>query len=208
MQNGNDRPPYIRFETRAVEDRARSITSGKYETKDVDYVILMRPGSRDTVEKLATDFLSDWHRKAMDNQIPNSWYAEAKQGYEMWKSGQELPTSGTPIKGWPVLSPSQQQNLLNAGIRSVEDLASLPDGSLHMVGIGGMDMKRKAAAWLAEAQAKGALTQQNAALQAQIDALVENNRVMAAELAALKPTAETKLKPNPFLKQTNGPNPS
>lgn len=202
MQNGNDRPPFIRFETRALEDRAKSLGSGKYEMVDVDFAILMRPGSRDTVEKRVEDFLKDWETRARNGQIPSSWYAEAKQGYQFWKSGQELPTSGTPIKGWAVLSPSQQQNLLNAGVRTVEDLASFPDGSLHQVGMGGTDMKRKASAWLAETAAKGSLTQQNADLLARLEAQEKLMESLSKELSSLKqPITENSLKPNPYLKQ-------
>lgn len=186
MQNGNDRPPYIRFERRAVEDRTKDKTNGVFQMKDVDFVIIQRPGSRDTVERVADDFLADWETKARKGELPLSWAQDARKGYEFWKSGEEMPVNGTAIKGWCVLTPAQQANILQAGIRTVEDLAAVPDGSIGILGIGGVDLKRKASAWLSEAQLKGVVAQENANLKAQLDDQAKLLAQLSKELQELK----------------------
>lgn len=107
----NQRPPYVTFERRPVEDRMASAASGCYRTKDVDFVIVTRPGSRDTVEKEAEVWLREIAERAKPQrgqppQIPPEWPAAFRSAYERWKNNEEEPVNGTPIKGWPVLSPS------------------------------------------------------------------------------------------------------
>lgn len=186
MQSLDDRPPAIQFERRQVEDRAASQAQGHYVPKDVDIVILQRPGSRDTVEKEVSQWLKEWDEKARQNLLPLSWALDAKKGYEYWKSGEELPPNGTPIKGWPVLSPAQQRVCIEANIRTVEDLGALPDGSLGVLGIGGLGMKMKARAWLMEAETKGIVAEQNAKLQLQVEEQKRQIEELSAGLAAMK----------------------
>jgi hypothetical protein len=186
MQNGNDRPPYIRFERRAREDREASIKAGIYKSKDVDFAILMRPGSRDTIEREVKDWLADWRQKSTQGLIPIPWVADAEKGYEYWLKGEEIPLTGTAIKGWPVLSPAAQENIIKAGFRTVEDLAACPDGSLPLIGIGAVTYKQKAQAWLAAGEDKGKLAEANAALQLQVNTMAAQMKEMADALLSLK----------------------
>lgn len=186
MQKFEERPPAVRFERRAVEDRAESQKQGHYVARDVDYVILQRPGSRDTVEREVTSWLKDWDEKARTNLLPLSWALEAKQRYEYWKNGEELPVNGTAIKGWPVLSPAQQRVCIEAQVRTVEDLAALPDGSIGVLGIGGVGMKLKAQAWLTEAKTKGIVAEENASLKLQVESQAKQITELSQGLAAMK----------------------
>lgn len=186
MQRLEERPPFIKFERRQVEDRIASQAQGHYVPKDVDIVILQRPGSRDTVEKEVSLWLKEWDEKARQNLLPLSWALDAKKGYEYWKSGEEPPVNGTAIKGWPVLSPAQQRVCIEAQIRTVEDLAAIPDGSIAILGIGGVGMKLKAQAWMAEANTKGIIAEENATLKLQLESQAKQIAELSAGLAAMK----------------------
>lgn len=178
-----DRPPYVRWEIRAVEDRTASLAAGAYVAKDVDYAIIMRPGSKDTVEKEARVWLNEIKAKARENMIPATWPAAFEASYKMWKEGEEMPPNGTPIKTWPPLSPAQSQMIIRAGILTVEDLANLPDSELGIIGIGGLGLKQKAQSWL---QSKNSLAEENAALKVRTAELEGQVAAMMADLQKLK----------------------
>ena len=187
MTDPKDRPPYIRFERRPVEDRTASIAAGHYVTRDVDFVILMRAGSKDTVEKEVASFLDEWRKRATEGQIPMTWFEDAKRGYEFWLNGETLPERGTPIKGWQLVSPAQQANLIAAGIRTVEDLAELPDSMFISVGIGAQGLKQQAKSWLATAANTGSIAAENAAMKIQLATQSEQIAALMAQMASLKP---------------------
>ena len=178
-----DRPPYVQWIVRPVEDRNASIAAGAYVAKDVDFAIIMRPGSKDTVEKEARVWLNEIKAKARENTIPATWPAAFEASYKMWKDGEELPVNGTPIKLWPALSPAQVQMITRAGILTVEDLAQLPDSEVGVIGIGGLGLKQKAQSWL---QSKNSLAEENAALKTRTSELETQVAAMMAEIQAMK----------------------
>ena len=45
-----ERPAYVRFERRPMEDKAASIREGRYVAKDVDFALVTPPYSNDCVE--------------------------------------------------------------------------------------------------------------------------------------------------------------
>lgn len=182
----NTRPPYVAFERRAVEDRSASIAAGHYVSKDVDIAIITRPGSRDNLEKDALTWLAEIREKGRKDEIPRSWYEGFSASYKSWKDGEEAPVSGTPIKGWPVLSPAAQKDLIHAGIRTVEDLANLPDGDVGMIGTGAIAYKQKAVAWLAAANGTGKVVEQISALTTQVKELTDLSKRLVEENALLK----------------------
>jgi len=182
----NDRPPYVAYEYRAVENRDASIAAGHFVSKDVAYAIITRPGSRDTLDKEAETFLREYKEKARQGVIPQVWYDSFKASFDAWKTGEELPVDGTPIKGWQVLSPSAQKDLIRIGIRTVEDLAAYPDGDLSNIGTGAVSYKLKATAWLEAAKGPGKVAEQMAAQAIQLQQLIDLTRAQAEEIAKLK----------------------
>lgn len=182
----NDRPPYVTFERRPVEDRQASIAAGHYVSQDLDIAVITRPGSRDTLEKPAEVWLKDLAEKVRKQEFPRQWYDAFLASYNAWKSGEELPTQGTPIRGWPVLSPATMKDLLAAGIRTVEDLAALPESEFSVIGTGALSLKAKARAWLDSAEDKGKVVEQVTALTEQVRQLVELTKAQAAEIEALR----------------------
>lgn len=74
-------------------------------------------------------------------------WAEIEPAYEAWKSGNEIPESGTPLGVWPGIAPEQATALKMSAIRTVEEVASLPDhviGKIHLPNMREMRMQAKA----------------------------------------------------------------
>lgn len=152
--------PFIRFETRPVEDREASLKLGRFMTKDVDYVVIVPLGSggKEQIEQVYSEWLEQRKRESGRHEIrtgdssmpmfasrfPDEWLDKVEKGYAAWKAGQEIPVEGTPLAQWAVLSPSQRQQLIGMGIQTVEQLSQLPDGGLDSFGIGGMSLRQRA----------------------------------------------------------------
>lgn len=142
------RPPYIRFEQRAVEDRDKTQETGIYSYKDVEMVLVTPHGSKDVHEDLAENWLAKQAELARKGRIPQAHYDYFRRTYDNWREGLEEPLEGTPIKGWPAISPAQQEQVYQANLRTVEDLAQAPEQALHAIGMGARALKQKAQAWL------------------------------------------------------------
>lgn len=166
-----DRPAYVRFQRRAMKDAAASLREGRHVDKDVDFVLVTPPYSRDVFEQVAGDWLAQMEREVRNNRLPREWYERYQANYERWKKGEEMPLDGTPIKGWPVISPAQMTNLIAINILTVEDLAAANEEGLRRIGMGARDLQTKAKAWLSQAKDKGPLTMQVAELKSENEAL-------------------------------------
>jgi hypothetical protein len=177
------RPPYVRFERRPVEDRTKLLQSGRYGFKDVDIACITSPGQKDIVERPAQEWLTYLAKQADDGRIPSTWVEHFRKTYDSWQQGQEAPVSGTPIKGWALLSPAQQENVIQANIRSVEDLAAANDSAIGAIGMGGLTYRDKARAWLAESEKQGSTAEQLASLQ-------RDNEALKAQVAELLKSAK------------------
>lgn len=188
------RPPYVSWEYRPVEDRNASIAAGHYVSKDVAFATITRPGSRDTLDKEALVWLAEIREKGRKKEIPATWFPAFEASFKSWQTGEEAPVTGTPIKGWPILSPAAQKDLISSGIRTVEDLASMADGELGVIGTGAVSYKAKAKAWLTAAEGSGktseqiaTLTQQVSDLTALTTKLIEENKALRADLPSKNP---------------------
>jgi len=181
-----DRPPYVVFDFKPVEDRTASIAQGHYVTKDVPFATITRPGSKDSVVKEAEVWLKDLAENARQGKVPDSWAAGFKEKYEAWKKGESAPVNGTPIKGWPVLSPSAQKTVIEAGFLSVEDLAKAGDNEVIGIGTGAIAYKQKAVLWLEQASGAGKLVERVASLETKLSDLLTTNQALAAENDRLK----------------------
>jgi len=166
MDLQEERPAYVMFEMRAVEDRAATIKNGYYSTKDAEYALITPPYSKDCVEMECAVWLKKNDDDERNGRIPASWRDKWRQAYDAWKSGQELPLDGHPIKGWGVISPAQQANLLQVGVKTVQDLAAANDEGLRRIGMGAVDLKNRATAWLKAESGPGKAAQEIASLKA------------------------------------------
>lgn len=181
-------PPHVVFEQKAIEDRNATIEQGKLVLKDVDYVKIYRSGSKDYVEKIATEWLNECDRMARESppQWPPDWATAFRKAFQQWKAGQEVTPIGFPIKHWPMVTRAQAENLMLARVYSVEELAEASEEVLSNLGLGGRALKERAKAWL-EAS-KGNVSEELAALRAQNSDLKEslgrqNEKIAELEVA-------------------------
>lgn len=114
-------------------------------------------------------------------------WGEIEPAYAAWKSGNDIPTNGTPLAAWPGVTPDQAAALKMSGIRTVEEVASMPDHVLAKVHLPNMrEMRTNAKAFLdsrgdAETAARLAKAEaDNASMREQLDEALK----MLAELTA------------------------
>ena len=167
----DERPPYLRFEKKAIENKVESLKQGHYVAKDIDYVYVTLPGGRDVFASEVAKWLEKQAVYAQNGRINPQWLEIYKDAYARWSRGEEIPVNGTPIKGWQALSPAQTEIVLRAGIRTVEDLAVCNDEALRRFGMGGRDLVNKAKSWLKGANDHGKVALQNAALEKENESL-------------------------------------
>lgn len=171
MQQG--RPPYVRFEQRPEEDRDATIAAGRLVMKDVDYVVILTAGSKDTVEKPAEEWLAHCEKQASMSppKWPREWAQAHQKMYQDWKAGLEVVPIGFSVRQWPAISKAQAENLAIAGVLTVEDLAAANEQTLGKIGMGARALKDKAQAWIDAS--KGNSGEELAALRAQMSDLTQ-----------------------------------
>jgi hypothetical protein len=179
MRELKERPAQIEFKRVGVEDQVASKREGRYMTTDVDYVTVFIPYSRDTNVFTVEQWLLNLEQYTREGRIPQDWLPNYKRLYEAWKNGQELPPDGTPIKGWGVLSPAQQENLIHYRIMTVEDAAGMGEDIMRKIGMGAMEIKNKAKTWLSQLNERGPLTVKMAELE-------RENELLRGSIASLE----------------------
>jgi len=184
-----ERRPYVRFERVAVSDAAATLAAGHYVAKDVDYALITPPYSKDVFKQVVKDWFAQLDRDANAGRLPKEWIFDYRKAYKMWQEGQEMPVDGTAIKGWGVISPAQQETLIRMNIRTVEDLALVNDEGMKRIGMGALDLKNKASAWISQMKDKGATTielaelkRQNAILEGSVESLKNQVEKLMSQL--------------------------
>ena len=179
------RPPYVLFEIRAVEDRDASITAGSYVAKDVDFAIITPQGSKDRIERVATEWLTNLEQQAREKRIPDTWVNAFRGAYKAWKAGNEIAVIGTDIRAWPVASPAQVKILQGLHVRTVEDFASCNEETINRMGMGGRALKTRAEEWLKSANSIGKHSEALAALKTENESLRARNSTLEDQVSGL-----------------------
>lgn len=185
-----DRPAYVRFKRVAVENKVESLKQGKYIGRDVDYALITPMYSKDVIEVKVETWFPQLEADAVRGRIPKEWVEAYRKHYEAWRNGQELPPTGTAIRTWGMLSPTQVEQLTRINILTVEDLAGVNDEGIRRIGMGGVEMKNKARAWLMQVNDKGPLTQENAALKRENESLKGQVAELIRQNAELRAIAD------------------
>lgn len=176
MQIAQARPPYVEFKRIAVHDPVKTQEMGRRVTKDVDFAFIMQPGSRDQVERVATDWLEMIKLKNLEaspDAYPEEWVRGFHEKYKAWSEGQEIPLDGTSVKEWPVLSPAQAENFIALRILTIEDVAAMSEDAMGRYGMGGRDLREKAREWLQSKDVAKNVMQENEELKKQLAQAIE-----------------------------------
>lgn len=156
LQSGS-RPPYAEFYEKSVEDRDATIASGRLVMKSQNWVNVKQAGSKDSIDVVADDWVG---RLSQDANMDPLWIDRYKLQYKSFKEGFEATPNGTHIRMWPAITKAQADNILTAGIKTVEDLANANAEGLARIGMGAMDLHQKAKAFLASASGDGKAAEQ------------------------------------------------
>lgn len=159
-----DRPPYVEFEYRAVENRQASAEAGHAVYDNVAFAMITPAGSRDCVEKIAEDWLNYIDKQAQEGRYNPAWARGFRANFKEWLTGNEIPEIGTGLRQWPQITPAELKMCLGANIRTVEDLAVANEQTLQRIGMMGRVLKDKAETWL-KASAGGKVSEEIANLK-------------------------------------------
>ena len=197
----DSKPPFVIFEVRAVEDRQGSIDSGHYVAKDVVFAIITPAGTKDRIEKVAEDWLRDLVEAVNQERFPRQWLDAYKQAHKAFLNNQEIPENGTPVKDWPGASPAQIRNLLDIGLRTVEQVAEATEEAISRIGMGGRALKSRAQAYLDASKGDGKISAELDDLRQKVEALTNRDtereaalQNLQAENEALRKAAEVSAK--------------
>lgn len=157
---------FVTFMTEAIEFKAESEKAGRPIFRDVAFVRIIVPGDvNNIIERKAT--------KEDELKFPRAW--------ARYKAEQAESVDGTPLEQWPQITRSLLKELKYFEVHTVEQLAGLSDNQVSKLGMGFVDYRNKAKAYLAAAAGTADVTAQAAEnerlksqmadLQAQIIAL-------------------------------------
>lgn len=197
MQAIQERPAYVTFEVRPVEDREATMRNGHFTAKDVVFALITPQGSKDRIERIAEDWVKLNFTHANEGRMPLEWAQAYDRAFKAYREGREVPEIGIAVVNWPAVGPAEVKALLDANIRTVEDLANANESALTTIGIGGRALKQKAIAWIDSAGSVGkvafeldALRQKVADIESRNVQLSEVNQKLIAQVEALQPKVE------------------
>lgn len=169
---------FVEFYEDAMEIPFKSEQEGRPVYEQREFVRILVPG--DATSIIETPATPE-HRQQYPRQ------------YERFKKGLKDVVDGTPLAMWPPVNKSQIKEAAFFEVRTVEQLAELSDANCRQMGMGYIELRSKAKAWLLAAKDSAVVTRQaaeNDRLQSEIEALKEQ----IAQLAAPKrgrPAKET-----------------
>lgn len=114
------------------------MVDGKTVYQDREFIEITIPGdnTKKPVFPVSQTYIDRW---------PNA--------YKKFKEGLEAPIDGRPLEEWPILRPAMVLQLKSLGFRTVENVANMSDIAVQKVGIGALELRKKAQAYLNEADA-------------------------------------------------------
>jgi hypothetical protein len=186
--NSNPHNPYppvaVAFGIYPLLDAVKTAKVGHDFYSDVEFVKIAVPGDKNSV---VFQPAADTHRR----RFPKA-YAEFKAR----TAGAET-REGLPIEQWAPISRSVAMTLRAAHIHTVEALAAVHDGHIDRIGTNGRELRAKAQAFLEQAKDSSAvlklaadkkeLQDQLAAMQLQINQLVQMQSAPPATPAVPEP---------------------
>lgn len=155
---------FVEFYMESVEFKAESEKAGRPIFKEIPFIRIQHPGDRLNVLEVKAD---DHYKQKYRRQ------------WEAFEAGLKGEVIGTPLSQWPQITKSQCKEAEYFGVRTVENLAEVNDPSIQRMGMGWMELRKKARDYLAAA-----------AGNAPISALQAENERLRAEFEALKASLE------------------
>lgn len=182
--------PYVRFMSDVKETRD---AEGHIQRAMVYMAHITPAGGKDELVKNAEEWLADLKQKAMTrgpfdaaaNEYTH-WHEVFSKMFGQFKAGEELTTTGTPLRACLALMKTEIAACEAAHILSLEDLAGANEEALMRIGIGGRALKDKAVKLL-QSSGDNRIAEENAALRAEVSALKDRIDQFIAAGAAQQP---------------------
>lgn len=147
----------VQFYKHAELNSAKSHAEGRKIFDEHVYVRIMAPANRlNVIERRATE--DDKTRFARQ--------------YSAFLSGLEQLASGTPLSELPTLTAAQVLELRALKVQTVEQLATIPDSTVGILGVGGQELKQRAIRYLDSRADVTKLSDENRALREQLAAVM------------------------------------
>lgn len=158
----------VRFSLEPRPDNAKIEATGEQHYRDIEFITIFIPG----------DKTLSVHRPVMASDK-----IRFRDKYVQFKQNLTIPTVGTPLAFWPLVSPAQRQELAYLNCQTVEQLAGMSDtGTQSMIGL--LSLRQKAVRFL-EAQTSQAGANKLAAELEQRDNAISALEQQVADLAKL-----------------------
>lgn len=166
----------IRFEERSEPDPAKTQQEGRPVYKTVHYACIRNPGSRDEyVTKVNDTFFRQYGRAA----------------YDKWCETQAQPEEGTPLSMWPPIPKNLVEEWKYFHVYTVEQLAGMNDTAVQRMGMGVLEWRKKAIAWLEDAKTGAAsqrLVSENERLTREVERLTRQVQDLMSRMDTLPAT--------------------
>lgn len=151
VSHGDDQALIVEFYLHPVRQGFESEKQGRDIFKDEEYIWIRFAGDRTREVRRPVDHRGKGSYPPDSERFPRQWQAFKNQALQ--------PMEGTPLEHWPIVGKSTVLNLKAYNVHTVENLAAVPDSTLHNIGTGGMELREKAKTWLAAAKDAGKVTQ-------------------------------------------------
>jgi hypothetical protein len=152
-------PRYVRFYMRSKRNAEKSAKEGRPIFEPREYVEILCPGDKDTI--------IDRPVRKLDRYV---W----REKYLAFKRNETQETPGTPLTEWEGVTPERAKELEYFRIRTVEQLADVPDSNLGNLGHTARAERDKAKGYLEVMRGNAPMAQlrdENAQLKARLEAL-------------------------------------
>lgn len=161
-----NRPSYVVFETREVEDVNASREAGILVKKRVDYVLINSLGTDDYSSVRAEVWAADIRNKASRGEYPQVNADFLLHRYEMFKQGEDtFPSLGLDINSWDEVTKDEAKRLVAANIFTVEDLAESSELAFGKIGMNARIMRERARLWMRDKKMDDGVLERFAAIE-------------------------------------------
>lgn len=177
-ENRDDKKLVVMFYLRPVINEPKSLEAGRKIFDEIEYIKILVPGQRDTVE----------------TEVTEQYRQRFAERYRAWKSKGLIADSGTPISELTWLSVSQKAELQAINLTTLEQLAGMSDATIQRIGMGGQELKARAQRYVDAGLAAAPDLKLEAKLKERDEQIAELKELVQNLSAQVKAAAKTPVK--------------
>ena len=162
---GGDAALRVEFEMLAVPDKMESERTGTPVYRDKEMIRITHSGGKEVTYR----------------EVREKDKRRFRERYKAWVETRENRVPGMPLEELPGLTASQIKSLQHQSILTVEQLASLPDTDMAVIGIGAHGLRQRARAFFErskEAEPERRMIAELDKLRAEMQVLKERNQAL------------------------------